>query len=128
MGEKYFPLGGWVRKLRAVEDQSAPIPEERTSELGGREGGDLRCPVLRARGTRALRRASFDARSRGQSEATPWGGSNERAWKDQLYSHRRSESAMAWWTIFCLNEKGVKRGGLAKMFYAAARCAVRIVS
>jgi hypothetical protein len=32
----------WVRKLRAVEDQSAPIPEERTSELGGiigRAGG-----------------------------------------------------------------------------------------
>ena len=27
--------GGRVRKLRAVEDQSAPIPEERTSELGG---------------------------------------------------------------------------------------------
>ena len=29
------PLGGRVRKLRAVEDQSAPIPEEITSELGG---------------------------------------------------------------------------------------------
>ena len=28
-------VGGRVRKLRAVEDQSAPIPEERTSELGG---------------------------------------------------------------------------------------------
>ena len=27
-------IGGWVRKLRAVEDQSAPIPEEITSELG----------------------------------------------------------------------------------------------
>jgi hypothetical protein len=26
---------GWVRKSRAVEDESAPIPEERTSELGG---------------------------------------------------------------------------------------------
>ena len=24
---------GWVRKSRAVEDQSAPIPEEKTSEL-----------------------------------------------------------------------------------------------
>jgi hypothetical protein len=32
------PVGGRVRKLRAVEDQSAPIPEEITSELGGREG------------------------------------------------------------------------------------------
>src|SRR6267142_2271251 len=29
------PVGGRVRKHRAVEDQSAPIPEERTSELGG---------------------------------------------------------------------------------------------
>ena len=29
------PVGGRVRKSRAVEDQSAPIPEERTSELGG---------------------------------------------------------------------------------------------
>jgi hypothetical protein len=34
-GEKYLPVGGRVRKLRAVEDQSAPIPEEITSELGG---------------------------------------------------------------------------------------------
>ena len=33
-GEKYLPVGGRVRKLRAVEDQSAPIPEEITSELG----------------------------------------------------------------------------------------------
>jgi hypothetical protein len=33
-GEKYLPVGGWVKKLRAVEDQSAPIPEEITSELG----------------------------------------------------------------------------------------------
>jgi hypothetical protein len=29
------PVGGRVRKLRAVEDQSAPIPDEGTSELGG---------------------------------------------------------------------------------------------
>ena len=29
------PVGGRVRKLRAVEDQSAPIPGEITSELGG---------------------------------------------------------------------------------------------
>jgi hypothetical protein len=28
------PVGGPVKKLRAVEDQSAPIPEEKTSELG----------------------------------------------------------------------------------------------
>jgi len=28
------PVGGRVRKLRAVEDQSVPIPEETTSELG----------------------------------------------------------------------------------------------
>jgi hypothetical protein len=29
------PVGGRVRKLRAVEDQSVSIPEEITSELGG---------------------------------------------------------------------------------------------
>jgi len=29
------PVGGRVRKLRAVEDHSAPIPEEGTSEIGG---------------------------------------------------------------------------------------------
>jgi len=29
------PVGGRVRKLRAVEDPSAPIPEERTNEAGG---------------------------------------------------------------------------------------------
>ncbi len=29
------PVGGRVRKLRAVEDQSAPIPGEMTSEHGG---------------------------------------------------------------------------------------------
>jgi hypothetical protein len=28
------PVGGRVRRLRAVEDQSAPIPEERIIELG----------------------------------------------------------------------------------------------
>ena len=33
-GEKYLPVGGRVRKSRAVEDHSAPIPEERTSKLG----------------------------------------------------------------------------------------------
>jgi hypothetical protein len=27
------PVGGRVRRLRAVEDQSAPIPEEGTSKL-----------------------------------------------------------------------------------------------
>jgi len=34
-GEKYLPVGGRVKKSRAVEGQSAPIPEERTSKLGG---------------------------------------------------------------------------------------------
>ena len=45
-GEKYLPVGGRVRKLRAVEDQSAPIPEEITSELGGvgrEQPGALSC-------------------------------------------------------------------------------------
>ena len=34
-GERYLPVGCRVRKLRAVGDQSAPISEEITSELGG---------------------------------------------------------------------------------------------
>jgi hypothetical protein len=29
------PVGGRVRKLRAVEDPSVPIPYERTNKLGG---------------------------------------------------------------------------------------------
>jgi hypothetical protein len=29
------PVGGRVRNLRAVKDQSAPIPREKTSKLGG---------------------------------------------------------------------------------------------
>jgi len=33
-GEKYLSVGGQVRKLRAVEDQSASISEEITSEHG----------------------------------------------------------------------------------------------
>jgi hypothetical protein len=33
-GEKYMPVGGRVKKLRAVEDQSDSIPKERTSKLG----------------------------------------------------------------------------------------------
>jgi hypothetical protein len=35
MARPGVPVGGRVRKLRAVEDQSAPIPEKETSELGG---------------------------------------------------------------------------------------------
>src|SRR6185295_4788878 len=34
VGKKCLPVGGRVRTLRAVEDQSAPLPEETTSELG----------------------------------------------------------------------------------------------
>jgi len=58
------PVGGRVRKLRAVEDQSAPIPEEITSELGrmGREQPG----ALLARGTPTMKLWSFDARSKGQ--------------------------------------------------------------
>jgi hypothetical protein len=33
------PVGGRVKKPRAMEDQSAPIPEERTSKLGGTISG-----------------------------------------------------------------------------------------
>ena len=46
------PVGGRVRKLRAVEDQSVPIPEEVTSKLGGN----------------IIETCSFEARSKGQ----PW--------------------------------------------------------
>jgi len=65
---------------------------ERVS-LEGRVGAAS--DVLLARGTRALRRASFGAHSGGKSEATLWGEGNERAWKEYSYSHRRSESAIA---------------------------------
>ncbi len=44
------PVGGRVRKLRAVEDQSAPIPEERTSKLGW--GGRTPTLVLCSRNAR----------------------------------------------------------------------------
>jgi hypothetical protein len=36
MARPGVPVGGRVRKSRAVEDQSAPIPEESTSKLGGK--------------------------------------------------------------------------------------------
>ena len=35
MARPGVPMGGRVRKLRALEDQSAPIPGDRISELGG---------------------------------------------------------------------------------------------
>jgi hypothetical protein len=37
-GEKYLPAGGRVRKLRAVEDQSGPIPERSRASLEGKDG------------------------------------------------------------------------------------------
>jgi len=45
------PVGGWVRKLRAVENQSAPTPKESTSELGGM-GRSGQVPFLLAERTR----------------------------------------------------------------------------
>jgi hypothetical protein len=54
------PVGGRVKKRRAVEDQSAPIPEDISSgpqkDGKGRGYPGWSC----APGTRALRRASFD--------------------------------------------------------------------
>jgi hypothetical protein len=44
-GEKYLPVGGRVRKLRAVEDQSAPIPGEIVSELDGSYTGWYSTPI-----------------------------------------------------------------------------------
>jgi hypothetical protein len=52
------------RWTRAVEDQSAPIPEEVTSKLGRRDGQPGSPP---ARGTRTIRMCSFDARTRGST-------------------------------------------------------------
>ncbi len=64
------PVGGWVRKLRAVEDHSAPsLKREQASKLGGRRGA-ARCPF--ARRTRTIRMCSFDARSEGQPGPLPW--------------------------------------------------------
>jgi hypothetical protein len=52
------PVGGWVRKLRAVEDQSAPIPEEITSELGGIICNLARRPQWDQHGCHSYREAS----------------------------------------------------------------------
>ena len=63
------PVGGRVRKSRAVGDHSAhPLDETATKLKGGKRGQPGR-PL--ARGTRALRRASFDARSRGLPRPLP---------------------------------------------------------
>jgi hypothetical protein len=85
------PVGGRVRKPRAVEDQSAPIPEEIASELGGsiyivrraqlridqaalmerdwraRRGEGSGQTILPARRGPTMKRWSLDARSEGQS-------------------------------------------------------------
>ena len=45
------PVGGRVKKLRAVEDHSAPIPEEVTSELGGSIREHYRNVLARVKGT-----------------------------------------------------------------------------
>ena len=47
------PVGGRVRQSRAVEDQPAPIPEERTSKLGG-EKGSAQVPFLLAEGREGM--------------------------------------------------------------------------
>ena len=60
------PMGGRVRKLRAVEDQSAPIPEEITSKLGG--------SYFYGEGAR-------DARTRGSNRLSPK-EVGKRAWGD----------------------------------------------
>ena len=53
------PVGGRVRKLRAVEDQSAPIPEEIASERGGRVRDSW--PGFCARRAPTVKRWSLDA-------------------------------------------------------------------
>jgi len=71
------PVGGRVRKTRAVEDQSALIPEERTSELRGiictlarrPQWGQLECHSMRGETSEIGR--MIDARSEGQSGCSP---------------------------------------------------------
>ena len=58
------PVGGRVRKPRAVEDQSAPIPKEITSELGG-----IIYNLVRRAHSRIDQATLFEER-------------NERAWKE----------------------------------------------
>ena len=57
------------RWTRAVEDQSAPIPEDIANELGRRYfmKGRVRPGALLARRTRTVKLCSFDARNKGQS-------------------------------------------------------------
>jgi hypothetical protein len=63
VGEKYLPVGGRLKTLRAVEDHSAPIPEEVTSKLGGSiielcsQGSRARLGAPRAGGGENARRA-----------------------------------------------------------------------
>jgi hypothetical protein len=58
-------VGGRVRKMRAVGDQSAPIPERERASLGGSERS--RQTILLARRTRTMKLCSSDARTEGQS-------------------------------------------------------------
>ena len=62
------PVGGRVRKLRAVEDQSASIPEEITSELGGIICNLARRPQWDQHGCHSLNRSQpFGRRSNEQA-------------------------------------------------------------
>ena len=56
------PVGGRVRKSRAVEDQSAPIPEEKASKIG--RMGQERPAALLARRTRTFRTCSPGTKAR----------------------------------------------------------------
>jgi hypothetical protein len=53
------PVGGRVRKLRAIEDQSAPIPEEITSGLGGSIDSGARATCALGKCMRGLARGCF---------------------------------------------------------------------
>ena len=79
------PVGGRVRKLRGVEDQSAPIPEEITSKLGGSIRGQTRwSPVLVQRAVSEdprWTRAVGDHLARPQRRSWKSGGRSMRAVK-----------------------------------------------
>jgi hypothetical protein len=86
------PVGGRVRKLRAVEDQSAPIPEERTSKLRGIICNVVRVPHVDQHGCLSKKGKASEL---GWNLRIPTGDPNQPS-QDE--------------TILCLKEKGIERG------------------
>ena len=93
------PVGWWVRKLRAVEDQSAPIPEERMSKLGGVICNLVRRPHLDQHGWPSKR---GNASELGRNIYIPTGEPNQPSMEG----------------IFCLHKKGIKGGDVRMLVFA----------